>query len=198
LAIELSKLSPHPQHAVELEQYATEGDLAAFFVLAVDQLDIIGGKKIVDVGAEHVTMIEGESSVCQIAQQNSSVIMEKYPTKLTTINCMIGADQAPGNLECDIVIMNPPWGFQTTKADRPLIEYGFMLKPDSLYILHSANATHLEQLGKANGYDCELVFESNFRLPPKYMHQSRKMGQTEVRCWRFHKPGDAKITTIDD
>jgi predicted RNA methylase len=186
--------------------------LAAFFVLAVDQLDIIGGKKIVDVGAgngvlgigcgilgaEHVTMIEGDSSVCQIAQQNSSVIMEKYPTKLTTINCMIGADQAPGNLECDIVIMNPPWGFQTTKADRPLIEYGFMLKPDSLYILHSANATHLEQLGKANGYDCELVFESNFRLPPKYMHQSRKMGQTEVRCWRFHKPGDAKITTIDD
>jgi len=212
LAIELSKLSPHPQHAVELEQYATEGDLAAFFVLAVDQLDIIGGKKIVDVGAgngvlgigcgilgaEHVTMIEGDSSVCQIAQQNSSVIMEKYPTKLTTINCMIGADQAPGNLECDIVIMNPPWGFQTTKADRPLIEYGFMLNPDSLYILHSANATHLEQLGKANGYDCELVFESNFRLPPKYMHQSRKMGQTEVRCWRFHKPGDAKITTIDD
>ena len=111
---------------------------------------------------------------------------------------MIGVDEVPENLSCDIVIMNPPWGFQSNKADRPLLEYGFNLQPSSLYVIHSANATHLEQLGKANGYDCEIVFESNFRLPPKYTHQSRKMSETEVRCWRFHKPGDAKITTIDD
>ncbi|MGB0474345.1 MAG: METTL5 family protein [Candidatus Poseidoniaceae archaeon] len=212
LAIELSKLSPHPQHAVELEQYATEGDLAAFFVLAIDQLDSISGKDIVDLGAgngilgigcgilgaENVTLIEGDSKVCEIAQQNCSIIMQKYSPKITTVNCMIGIDEVPENLSCDIVIMNPPWGFQSSKSDRPLLEYGFNLQPNSMYVIHSANATHLEQLGKANGYDCEIVFESNFRLPPKYMHQSRKMGETEVRCWRFHKPGDAKITTIDD
>ena len=212
LAIELSKLSPHPQQAVELEQYATEGDLAAFFVLAIDQLDIINGKNIVDLGAgngilgigcgilgaKNVTLIEGDSKVCEITKQNTSAIIEKYATNFTTINCMIGVDEVPENLPCDIVIMNPPWGFQSSKADRPLLEYGFKLEPSSLYVIHSANATHLEQLGKANGYDCEIVFESNFRLPPKYMHQSRKMGETQIKCWRFHKPGDAQIAIIDD
>ena len=212
LAIELSKLLPHPQHVIELEQYATEGDLAAFFVLAIDQLDSIYGKNIVDLGAgngilgigcgilgaKSVTLIEGDSKVCEIAQQNCSVIMEKYPTNLTTVNCMVGIDKVPEILSCDMVIMNPPWGFQSSKADRPLLEYGFNLQPNYLYVIHSANATHLEQLGKANGYDCEIVFQSNFRLPPKYMHQSRKMGETEVKCWRFHKAGDAKITTTDD
>ena len=112
LAIELSKLSPHPQHAVELEQYATEGDLAAFFALAIDQLDIVNGKDIVDLGAgngvlgigcgilgaKNVTLIEGDSKVCEIARENSSAIMENYPTKLRTINCMIGVDQPPKNL----------------------------------------------------------------------------------------------------
>ena len=212
LAIELSKLSPHPQQAVELEQYATEGDLAAFFVLAIDQLDIINGKNIVDLGAgngilgigcgilgaKNVTLIEGDSKVCEITKQNTSAIIEKYATNFTTINCMIGVDEVPENLPCDIVIINPPWGFQSSKADRPLLEYGFKLEPSSLYVIHSANATHLEQLGKANGYDCEIVFESNFRLPPKYMHQSRKMGETQIKCWRFHKPGDAQIAIIDD
>ncbi len=212
LAIELSKLSPHPQHAVELEQYATEGDLAAFFVLAIDQLDTIDGKDIIDLGAgngilgigcgilgaKNVTLIEADDKVCEIAKQNARQIMEKYPTNFATVNCMIGVDDVPGNLPCDIVIMNPPWGFQSSKADRPLLEYGFNLQPSSLYVIHSANATHLEQLGKANGYDYEIVFESNFRLPPKYMHQSRKMGETEIKCWRFHKPGDAQIAIIDD
>ena len=80
LAIELSKLLPHPQHAIELEQYATEGDLAAFFVLAIDQLDSIYGKNIVDLGAgngilgigcgilgaKSVTLIEGDLSLIHI------------------------------------------------------------------------------------------------------------------------------------
>ena len=212
LAIELSKLQQHPQLSVELEQYPTEGDLAAFFVLAIDQLDHLENKHVVDLGAGNgilgigctylgsnkVTMIEGDLEVAKTARQNSLEIMTKNNCKIEVIGEMITSDYERQIESVDIVVLNPPWGFQTSKADRPLIEYGFMLKPDSLYILHSANATHLEQLGKANGYDCELVFESNFRLPPKYLHQSRKMGETEVRCWRFHKPGDTKISTIDD
>lgn len=212
LAIELSKLTPHPQHAVELEQYATEGDLAAFFVLAIDQLDIIKGKDVVDLGAgngilgigcgilgaKNVTLIEGDRQVCDIAQHNAAVIMTRYDCNITALNHMIGLNQNPDNLPCDIVIMNPPWGFQSSKADRPLLEYGFKLDPKVVYVIHSANATHLEQLGKANGYDCEIVFESNFRLPARYQHQSRRMGETGVKCWRFHKPGDGQIPKIEN
>ena len=51
LAIELSKLEPHPCNSVELEQYATEGDLAAFWLLAIDQLDNLENKSVLDLGA---------------------------------------------------------------------------------------------------------------------------------------------------
>jgi predicted RNA methylase len=43
LAIELSKLQPHPCTSVELEQYATEGDLAAYWILGIDQVDEVEG-----------------------------------------------------------------------------------------------------------------------------------------------------------
>ena len=43
LAIELSKLQPHPCTSVELEQYATEGDLAAYWILGIDQVDEMEG-----------------------------------------------------------------------------------------------------------------------------------------------------------
>lgn len=208
LAIELSKLIPHPQHNVNLEQYATEGDLAAFFVLAVDQLEDISGKTIVDIGsgngilgigcailgAEKTILIEADDDVSKVAVQNIATITQKYPTDIKAINCHIGKDEHPNVDHCDIVIMNPPWGFQTNKADRPLLDYGFSLKPHSLYVLHSAKSTHLERVGQLFGYQCEIVFESNFRLPAKYSFQTRKMGETEVKCWRFYQPGDAKLS----
>ena len=207
LAIELSKLTPHPQQSVELEQYATEGDLAAFLVLAIDQLDDLNCKSIVDIGsgngvlglgcamigASKITLIEADETVNNVAKSNCEKVMSKYRCKTKIITCMLGIDKAPIVSDIDIVVMNPPWGFQTNKADRPLIDYAFSLKPKSIYVLHSAKANHIMAIAKNNGYQGEIVFQSNFRLPPKYSHQSRKMGQTEVRCWRFYLPGDKKI-----
>ena len=100
MAIELSKLTPHPQHSANLEQYATEGDLAAFFVLAVDQLDSLTNKTIVDigagngilgigcgiVGASNVILIEADSTVAKVAIQNSTKVMAKYSVNINTIN----------------------------------------------------------------------------------------------------------------
>ena len=212
MAIELSKLQQHPQHSVELEQYSTEGDLAAFFVLAIDQLDFLEGKTVIDVGAgngvlglgcamigaSNVILIEADQEVLSVAQSNADKVMDKHNCSIETVRRMIGQDQVPKYSDVDIVIMNPPWGFQSSRADRPLLEYGFSLQPKSMYVLHSQQAGHLKGIAKANGYDWEIVFESNFRLPPKYSHQSRKMGETQVKCWRFHLPGDAKIVYEDE
>ena len=51
MAIELSKLEPHPCNSAELEQYVTEGDLAAFWLLAIDQLDDLRNKSVLDLGS---------------------------------------------------------------------------------------------------------------------------------------------------
>ena len=212
LAIELSKLQQHPQHSVELEQYSTEGDLASFFVLAIDQLDLLEGKTVVDIGAgngvlglgcamigaSNVVLVEGDQAVVTVANENSLKVMNKHSCSIETVQCMVGQEAAPEYLEVDIVVMNPPWGFQSPRADRPLLEYGFSLQPKSMYVLHSQQAGHLKAIAKTHGYDWEVVFESNFRLPPKYSHQSRKMGETQIKCWRFHLPGDAKIIDEDE
>ena len=150
------------------------------------------------IGASNVILIEADQEVFSVAQSNADKVMQNHDCSIETVRCMIGQDQVPEYSDADIVIMNPPWGFQSSRADRPLLEYGFSLQPKSMYVLHSQQASHLKGIAKAHGYDWEIVFESNFRLPPKYSHQSRKMGETQVKCWRFHLPGDAKILDEDE
>ena len=84
LAIELSKLKPHPCQSVELEQYATEGDLAAYWMLGVDQVDEVHGKHILDLaagngvlglatmllGASKVTLVEADNQAIEVAEAN--------------------------------------------------------------------------------------------------------------------------------
>ncbi|MDG1549772.1 MAG: 50S ribosomal protein L11 methyltransferase, partial [Candidatus Poseidoniaceae archaeon] len=88
----MSKLQQHPQHSVELEQYSTEGDLASFFVLAIDQLDLLEGKTVIDVGAgngvlglgcamigaSNVVLVEADQAVLSVATVNADKVMNKH------------------------------------------------------------------------------------------------------------------------
>ena len=207
MAIELSKLKPHPHNSVELEQYATEGDLAAFWLLAIDQLDNLEDKTVVDLGsgngilglgtvflgAKRVLLVESDEDACLISKQNSEKINQQFSAQIETIHASIGSQELEAPKQTDIVVMNPPWGFQTEKADRPLLEFAFSLDATAIYVLHSTKAKHVTAMAKDFGYEGEIVFETDFRLPPMYSHHSKKKSTTDARCWRFHRTGDAKI-----
>ena len=212
LAIELSKLSPHPCTSVELEQYATEGDLASYWLLGIDQVDGLEGKRVLDLGAgngvlgcgclflgaEHVTMMEADPKVVEVARVNTErvnqrckgtgEVMKEHVTKQTLQVAPIP----------DLIVMNPPWGVQTSKADRPLLEYAFSLGAPVVHVLHSSKSKHLQALGREYGYESEAMLESNFRLPPTYQHHTKRKAATTVLCWRFHLPGDAKLPDEED
>ena len=52
LAMRLSELHPHPCNSVELEQYSTEGDLAARWLSDVAAFgDLFEGCSVVDIGS---------------------------------------------------------------------------------------------------------------------------------------------------
>tara|TARA_B100000767_G_scaffold41125_1_gene34845 strand:+ start:647 stop:1282 length:636 start_codon:yes stop_codon:yes gene_type:complete len=207
LAIELSKLKPHPHNSVELEQYSTEGDLAAFWILAIDQLDNLENKTVVDLGsgngvlglgtaylgASKVFLIEADEEASLISKQNAEKVNHKLVTEIETIHALIGNQEIQIPVQSDIVVMNPPWGFQTERADRPLLEFAFSLDATAIYVLHSTKAKHLQAIAKDFGYEGEIVFETDFRLPPIYSHHSKKKTTTDARCWRFYKPGNKKI-----
>jgi predicted RNA methylase len=207
LAIELSKLDPHPCSSVELEQYATEGDLAAYWMLGVDQLDDVQGKHVVDlaagngilglatllIGASHVTLIEGDEEVLESARANIERVTQRRTGTACIVHAMIGQEEIQIEKPVDLVVMNPPWGVQTARADRPLLEYAFSLGASAVHILHSSKAMHVQALAKDYGYEGEIMLETEFRLPPTYAHHTKGKAATEVRCWRFHRPGDAKL-----
>ena len=207
MAIELSKLKPHPYNSVELEQYATEGDLAAFWLLAIDQLDNLENKTVIDLGsgngilglgtvflgAKRVLLVEADEEACLISKQNSEKVNQQFSAQIETIHASIGSQELDAPKQTDIVVMNPPWGFQTEKADRPLLELAFSLDATAIYVLHSSKAKHVTAMAKDFGYEGEIVFETDFRLPPMYSHHSKKKSTTDARCWRFHRTGNAKI-----
>tara|TARA_B110001450_G_scaffold142024_1_gene132975 strand:+ start:6347 stop:6985 length:639 start_codon:yes stop_codon:yes gene_type:complete len=212
LAIELSKLQPHPCTSVELEQYATEGDLAAYWILGIDQVDEMEGKRVLDlgagngilglgcllVGAQHVTLVEADPLVVEIAKTNAERLLLRCEGTVKVIQEHISLQSEQAEIVPDIVLMNPPWGVQTAKADRPLLEYAFSLGAPVVHVLHSAKSKHVQALGRDYGYESEAMLETEFRLPPTYLHHSKKKATTTVRCWRFHRPGDAKLLEDED
>ena len=206
LAIQLSRLAPHPCLRVELEQYATEGDLAAFWMLAIDQTDGLEDRHVVDLGsgngilgiaalllgARKVTFVETDKDALEILHSNLNTLDKALMAQAEVVNAHIGRDEV--ELESvDLLVMNPPWGVQTAKADRPFLELAFGSDASAIHVLHSEKAAHIEPLAKDRGWEWEHIIRTVFRLPPTYMHHSQRRGDTDVMCWRFHRPGDARL-----
>ena len=76
LAMELSKLPPHPQHNVELEQYATEGDFAARWIAEmIERGDLDASTRVVDLGAGNGILGIG----CHLVGCASTLLVEVDP-----------------------------------------------------------------------------------------------------------------------
>ena len=191
---------------MSLEQYATEGDLAAYWMLGIDQLDDVSGKHILDLGAgngvlglglvilgaSRATFVEADEEVCGILEENCARLAKKFDFEYEIINAKIGSQ----NLDipqCDIVVSNPPWGVQQAKADRPILELAFSLNCQAVHILHSAQATHMLGLAKEMGWNNEAIIKTEFRLPPTYTHHKKGKASADVMCWRFYRGDDAKL-----
>ena len=150
------------------------------------------------VGAHHVTLIEADPLVVKIAKANAERLSLRGKGSIEVIQDHISLQSERPVITPDIIVMNPPWGVQTAKADRPLLEYAFSLGAPVVHVLHSAKSKHVQALGRDYGYESEAMLETEFRLPPTYLHHSKKKATTTVRCWRFHRPGDAKLLEDED
>ncbi|MDP6865918.1 MAG: methyltransferase [Candidatus Poseidoniaceae archaeon] len=199
LAMRLSSLVPHPCQSVELEQYPTEGNLAAAWLTKIDLGDGFEGKHVLDLGAgngilgigaaflkaRHVTMVECDPITVDALQSN---IRDVDGTSMCTIiEAMV--DGTALNLEqpVDMVIMNPPWGVQTQRADRVFFETIFAMEIPIVHFIHSIDAEHLLPLAHSNGYELHSIYQDDFRLPAAYAHHSKNKASTRIRCYRLEK-----------
>lgn len=199
LSITLSKLPKHPCNDASLEQYVTEGDFAARWLTAMAEVgDLQEGVRVVDLGAGNgilgigaillgaasATLVEIDEEALGAARAGADSL--GFSDSITCLEADLSEWQEwPSELSCDLVVMNPPWGFQTHAADRPFIEMALASPAKAIHLLHSAEATHPAAMARDGGWKSEILLEGEFRLPASYPHHSSRNRSTPVKCWRF-------------
>ena len=199
LAILLSQLNPHPCNSVELEQYTTGGDLAARWLTDIAAFgDLSEGCTVADLGAGNgvlglgalamgagrAILVEADEAACDVAKSNAESM--GFADSVEVIQATLGSDTIDLG-SADVVISNPPWGRQTPRADRPLLEAMIAAATPS-HLLHSAEATHIQPLFEEAGWAAERYGEADFALPAAYSHHSRKRGRIRAAFWRLAPP----------
>ncbi len=199
LAMRLSSLKAHPCHSVELEQYPTEGNLAAAWLTKIDLGDSFEGKHVLDLGAgngvlgigaaflgaKHVTMVECDKTALDVIDENISEV--EGNEFLKTIHQRVDGTAIELDSPVDIAIMNPPWGVQAKHADRAFFETLFAMNIPLIHFIHSIDAEHLTSLAKSNGYALHSIYQTDFRLPAAYAHHKQQQGSTRIRCYRLER-----------
>ena len=106
LAMLLSGLAPNPSDSVELEQYATEGDLAARWLVDIVAFgDLTEGCTVADLGAGNgvlglgslemgsgrVILVEADQAACDVAKSNAESM--GFADSVEVICATLGSDQ---------------------------------------------------------------------------------------------------------
>ena len=199
LAMLLSSLSEHPSDSVELEQYSTDGNLAARWLTDIAAFgDLSKGCSVADLGAGNgilglgalamgagrVILVETDQAVCDVAKSNAESM--GFADSVEVIQATLGSDSVDLG-SADVVISNPPWGRQTPRADRPFLE-AMIAAAAPAHLLHSAEATHIQPLFEDAGWSTERYGEVDFALPASYSHHSRQRGRKRAAFWRLVPP----------
>ena len=195
----LSGLEPHPSNSVELEQYATDGDLAVRWLSDIVAFgDLAEGCTVADLGAGNgvlglgalamgagrALLVEADQAACDVAMLNAESM--GFADSVELIQGKLGSD--PVDLSSvDVIISNPPWGRQTPRADRPFLE-AMIAAETPAHLLHSAEATHIQPMFEDVGWLAERYGVADFALPAAYSHHSRQRGRTRAAFWRLTPP----------
>ena len=195
----LSGLIPHPCGVVDLEQYSTDGNLAARWLVDIATFgDLNHGDTIADLGsgngvlgvgalamgAGRAILIEADQEACNTALTN--IEQSGFSGSAVVIQASLGIDSI--DIEsADVIISNPPWGRQSPKADRPFLD-AILSSGITAHLMHSAEAGHIEPLFEEHGWAVERYGEADFALPATYSHHSRQRGKTRAAFWRLVPP----------
>ena len=209
LAMRLSELPRHPAKNPKLEQYATDGDTAACWLMGIDQqdpfadleeavVDLGAGNGILGIGAlllgaPRAIFVEVDAAVCQVLE--AALEEEDLRGRAQILQKDVSEARIDG---VQLVVMNPPWGQQRRSADRPFLEASIAMSPRAVHLMHSSGAVHVEPWAKDMGWHAQRWLEMDFPLPRTYAHQSKRRGSTTAAMWRISKePADEDKNTSD-
>ena len=196
--MKISKMNGFKSPIIELEQYTTQGSLAARWIrLAKDMGDMQTGCTVADLGcgtgvlglgalfcgASAAIMVDIDQSALDIVHDNagSAGLSENVE--------IICSDVAAANLEhTDLILCNPPWGTQKMGADAPFFE-AIRNAGVPAYVLHSSDAKHVAARFDSWGWYVHEMFSEQFDLGSSHTHHTRRRVTTQATLWRLLPPG---------
>jgi len=172
LELFLSRIKPHSDPKVNLEQYTISESVAATMLyLAAYTYDDIIGRSVLDLGcgtgrlalgalflgAESVVGVDIDKAAIKAASANSEKADLKANVQWVTgdVNALTG--------KFDTVLQNPPFGVQTRSADRKFLEKALEVG-GSVYSLHNHPCVDKQLIKrlKASGEHCLQIPASPF------------------------------------
>ena len=196
LAIQLSKLQEISSPNLNLEQYQTEGEIAARWLFDIQSFDDLKpGCRVVDLGcgngilgigavlmgAGSAILVDSDQKSCEVSTRNVESLGISDSVKI--VNSKIGEKDIEIR-EADIVVSNPPWGTQKKASDRPFLEEIISIGTIA-HLMHSSQATHIRNFFNEFGWSSEEYGDLDFALPATYGHHSRMRGRTRASLWRI-------------
>ncbi len=180
LEIILQKVPNYERPNPFIEQYMTPANIAADIIFTAFRFGDIQDKKVVDLGCGTgifsfgVKLVNAKEVVGIDIDEQCIKIAKNYSEKINEDIEFITKDVKDVDIECDTIIMNPPFGAQKSnqKADRKFIEKGFEIS-SVIYSLHLSKTISFMQKLVAALYG-EITHSKDYIYPIKHSHTFHK------------------------
>ncbi len=177
----LQGIPPHRSPRPSLEQYCTPASIAADVLWTATVFGDIEGCRVVDLGCGTGVFVIGAALMGAVSVKGVDIDPQAVTDATETAARMgIDAEFMTGDVkeapwEADTVIMNPPFGSQRRKADRPFLETAVRIAP-VVYSLHNAStAAFLEKMVTSLGRRIAFQKSYKFQIPHLFeFHEKMK------------------------
>lgn len=186
LEIRLERVRPFEDPSAALEQYPTPAPIASDILFAAYANGEVADMTVNDLGcgtgifaigakllgAETVRGYDVSDSALKVAKENA----EALGAEISFTLCDIGKVSD----RCDTTFMNPPFGCQTKRADRPFLEKAMELS-DSVYSIHMANTLpFLEEFVASFGKEIVSRATYKYNIPHTFSFHSKAKQTVDI------------------
>ncbi len=199
LAIQLSQLQTFTKPSANLEQYATDSELAAQLLWDASLQGDILGKTIADfgcgtgilglgallLGAKKVYFIDVDDISLSLAKENFALIKTTSGKTVSAEFLLQSVDSF--SKKVDVVLQNPPFGVQQEHADRAFLERA-MTVADVIYTIHKIESkSFIATLAKDHKFRVTSLQPTEFPLKKTQVFHTKRIYRVPVGIWRLER-----------